>query len=283
MVRTKEETIAARAAAADEDDGMSAPELDPVNDTPAEPQEVEEKARTLAVTHHVDPTSIDRGDVTYPRIKLGQQMSQRVVDGEIPAGHWYLNIDGTDLGRVVKIVPLSMFKHRSLFVQGKGLLCRSYDLVQGVGVPGIACEGCDLAKWGPDSQPPSCRLNYNYLVMVVPEEDPFDPTTAIVTFQSTSVGAAKMLNAMKLQRAGQEGPWYTHRYILTSELKKGARGAYNVAKIQPADRIAARDASGGWAPVPGQEELYYLAQDMAGGLDSSALSRSIEKEDRDDD
>lgn len=184
---------------------------------------------------------IEQSDVKMPRLKLSQAMSavaQR-EDNPIPAGRWYLTQGNVDLGQVIDVVPLKMFKHRSLFRTGIGLLCRSNDMVNGIGNPGGKCDACALQRWkrNPDgsSTPPACNINYNYPVIVLPFGEDQDPSVAMLTFSRTSSDAAKELNGAKQVSLKD---WNGTTYRIGRDVARNVKGTFFVAKVISSEKTS---------------------------------------------
>jgi hypothetical protein len=172
-------------------------------------------------TQRVDRTrELTARDVTIPRLAVAQSMSKVVQDGIVPLGHWYHNSRNRDLGTEVTVIPVDMQKTRSYFVGGAGVMCRSFDLEQGEGNPGVLCEGtiheqntlpeaergCALRLWGEKTQAnpsgaPLCGLSYNFTFIIL--EDPEDSDTRVLrgvtSFRKTQIPAAKKIITMKME------------------------------------------------------------------------------------
>lgn len=163
---------------------------------------------------------ITEKDVTIPKLKIAQSMSKVVQEGIVPLGNWYHTSRNRDLGKEVLIIPADMQKTRSYFVQGAGIMCRSFDFVTGEGTPGGLCEGtvqeqstmgaaagCPLRQWGERdpktgrSERPKCGENYNFAVIVI--EEPENPDSrllrGILTFRGTGITAAKDIITAKVE------------------------------------------------------------------------------------
>jgi hypothetical protein len=190
--------------------------------------------------------SLTLDDIAISRIKLGQALSKAVVDEDVRNGEFYMTPENTVLGKEFDVVVFNMFKHRAYFEPGQGLLCRSFDLVRGVGTPGIECANCALQQWPVDETgrtvgAPKCSLNYNYTGMVIRSEanDEASPLTGLLTLGRTSAPAAKQLNTMQMQRNGKEylNPetgevvypiWCNNVYRLSSRKTEGRKGTYYI-------------------------------------------------------
>jgi hypothetical protein len=118
-----------------------------------------------------------------PRIKIVQAMSAERATGLAQAGDFFNTLTSENYGPSLKFLPLQPFMNRVLLVrderrakieaaltvgkdkfllsEGDGLKCRSNDMVQGNGEPGIACEECPLSRWGAGNTAPLCTEVYN--------------------------------------------------------------------------------------------------------------------------
>jgi hypothetical protein len=198
---------------------------------------------------------IDTGDLIIPRLKISQGLSKinmlhaqsRGKEG-VQMGNWYVTTSGQDLGEVVYFVPCDMRKSRSMFEQGRGLVCRSFDLLRGEGDPGILCEGtaeeiqiysedergCSYRNWTTAEDgsrtPPPCGITYNYPGFIVgdvenPEETPL--TQAMLQLRSMSTAAARSINTQFTVHG--DGEWHRLLLELRVEPKSNRRGTFFVA------------------------------------------------------
>ena len=193
---------------------------------------------------------ITERDVTIPRLQIAQSMSKVVQDGIVPLGSWYHTGRNRDLGKEVSIIPADMQKTRSYFVQGAGVMCRSFDFVTGEGTPGGLCEGtveeqstlggaagCPLRHWGERdpktnrSSPPPCGENYNFAVIVI--EDPTDPDSrllrGILTFRKTGIAAAKNIITMKVE---EDYDWWDMVIKVRLTEKTNSLGRFQVPEVE---------------------------------------------------
>jgi hypothetical protein len=196
-------------------------------------------------------------DVIIPRLMIAQSMSKVVQEGIVPLGHWYHNSRNRDLGTSVTAILVDCQKTRSLYVTGAGVMCRSFDFVQGEGNPGVLCEGtvqeqstkaakdrgCSLRLWGEKtstnpSGAPSCGENYNFTVIIL--EDPEDPDTkimrAVMTLRKTGIPAAKKLITMKVE---EDYEWTDMAVRIKLVSKTNTRGTFQVPEAEWADDASA--------------------------------------------
>lgn len=83
-------------------------------------------------TGYTGVEDIDKGDVTVPRIKIGQAMSAEVKDGDVEEGDLYLNITGEVLaakGTPLEFIPIARSKEYILWrdrnFEGGGIMARA--------------------------------------------------------------------------------------------------------------------------------------------------------------
>src|SRR4051794_6836499 len=131
--------------------------------------------QTTAVVPHEESrltlgqTQLRPQDIVLPRIKVIQQMSKENVDKIAPAGSFYNTLTGEDYGDKIRVQPILPVMQRVFLTRagekrdradellkaadlpalsdGDGLKCRSFDMVEGRGEPGVACDACPLAQW----------------------------------------------------------------------------------------------------------------------------------------
>lgn len=188
--------------------------------------------------------NIDRNDLIMPKLMISQALSEVNVTNIVQMGNWYNTIRKNSLGKTVYVVPVDMRKSRSVYKQGAGVICRSFDLVQGEGDPGILCEGtpremktlresdrgCELRLWETDEKtgrriPPQCQLAYNFPVLLIADPKDLENTKvrrAMLTFRKTASKAAT--NIISIVQDDDEPVWFNHIFKLTLELKKFDNG-----------------------------------------------------------
>jgi hypothetical protein len=118
------------------------PETDASTTTATLARPVQNQTSAALALPMVDKSrEITSRDVIIPRLMIAQSMSKVVQEGIVPLGHWYHNSRNRDLGTSVTAILVDCQKTRSYYVTGAGLMCRSFDFVQGEGNPGVLCEG----------------------------------------------------------------------------------------------------------------------------------------------
>ena len=239
---------------------------------------------------------IGEADLVIPRLKISQGLSKvnmlfaqsRGKEG-VQMGEWYHTTTGKSLGETIYFIPCDMRKSRSMFEAGRGLTCRSFDLLRGEGDPGILCEGtaeeihtvpyddrgCKFRLWSEKDGrrvPPPCGLTYNYPGFVILDPDHPDKTEmlqAMLQLRSTATGAAKSINTLFSTFGG--GEW--HRLILEMnvESKSNTKGMFFVPQV---DLFESADEPQ-WARV------YKRAGMFARSIGSADIRSSISPDDED--
>jgi hypothetical protein len=161
-------------------------------------------------------------EVSIPRLRLAQGLTQEVQDGNARPGQWVLT--GFEPTTEVHFFPQVMGRFRALRnAETRTLLCVSHDGVHGVGAPGGACQTCPLSQWtenpkGGKNLPPACTFGYRY-VGWVKEYD----TMAALELKGSGINAGKYINTCIQARAlGNFG------LKLSSKSMQGPRGTYHV-------------------------------------------------------
>jgi hypothetical protein len=254
-------------------------------------RQTNDRSRSLALPQ-VDLTrQIDTGDLIMPKIRISQAMSQvntiyaqsRGKEGVVQ-GNWYHTTTGKDLGETLYFVPVDMRKSRSMFEQGRGLVCRSFDMLVGEGDPGIMCEGtieeintvpedergCALRLWNRDGDrniPPKCGVTYNYVGFAITDiENPEKSQLlqGMLQFRSTAVAAARALNTAVMNFG--EGIWHNVVVEIASNPKTNTRGTFFVPGVE---FLCGTDA-------PGFESVARKAASLARSVGKADLRASIE-------
>lgn len=169
----------------------------------------------------------DQEDMTYPRLRLAQGLTQEVTDGVAQSGDWVLA--GFEPEKAVVIIPVMAAKAREArdSEDNKVILCQSPDAKVGFGNPGGDCASCKLAQWRPNPRdatknlPPACSVVYSYVAWSVTHD-----TLVSIDFRRSGTQVAKFLNTMINSRGLGK-----FAVTLTSKNQKGARGTYAVAGV----------------------------------------------------
>lgn len=224
-------------------------------------QEVETKLIVAPTSHDiVAPKAmfglegLEREDITLPRIKLTQAMSEEVSNGSVSPGVWLNTLSGQNYGSDFSFTPISVWKSRTFFSENRDEtpICRSADSF--VSINGFQCLlECphDKAWDWKDGVPPLCTLGYNYLV--IPLVDPFP---AIVTLMKSSFKAGKALNTLLI--AARCPAWFWI-YELYAVKESNPKGTFYVAavrkKIDDGKSVASDEEMRQLA-----EHFYYMAK-----------------------
>lgn len=208
---------------------------------------------------------LDAGDLMLPRVKVTQQMSDEAQGGKaaraVPGDLWN-TLTGENLGNELLFIPIITFKQRVFLVrrerrekadqqlasvgldpvsEGDGLKCRSFDMFQGVGDPGIACGECPLSKWV-DDRPPLCTETYNVAALTASDGD-----LIVLSFAKSSARTGKRVFSML--RLTTANPW-SKVYRITTREDRNDQGTFyvpDVAVTQERPVPELMRAAGEWA------------------------------------
>jgi len=218
------------------------------DDTPSEESTALVAAGEQAVASDVDLTSrqytsqpdFSREDTMIPRLRLAQQLTPEVVNGDAESGQWVLI--GSEPADKVVVVPLSWGKSRELRDDENEVICQSSDSRVGRGEYGVGsrlhasgdCADCPMSQWTENKKTgknnrPRCSLIYSYVCW-----DETHQSLVAIDFKSTGTQAAKLLNTM-VQAKGGFGKVAVQ---LGSQQQKTPRGVFHVptvaiAKVEP--------------------------------------------------
>lgn len=220
-----------------------------------EQRESNVKSLMVAPTHDivtVTPDSmlgiegLEREDITLPRVKLLQSMSDEVSNGNAVAGEWLNTLSGQSYGKSFDFVPVSVWKSRTFFSddRSESPICRSADGRYSVDGYHCASECPHNAREWQDGVPPKCTEAYNYLVIPTIEQFP-----AIVSLMKTSFKTGKALNTLLM--AARCPAWFW-KYEFYSVKQSNTRGTFYIAAV----RKKIIDGK----PVASDEEIRQLAE-----------------------
>lgn len=189
-------------------------------------------------------THLDAGDLILPRIKVVQKMSQEVDDKRAEEGDLFNTLTGEVMDRPLRFMPIVPFKQRVFLLrderrpradaelaaahlgevsEGSGLKCRSYDMHQGIGDPGVLCETeCPLSKWTADNAPPLCSETYNVAAMTELGE------LIVLSFAKSSAKTGKKVFSMIRMKSGV--PWATI-YSMDTRTERNDQGSFAVPEV----------------------------------------------------
>lgn len=199
----------------------------------------------------VGQTGMGAGDFVPPRIKIVQQMSNEATEKLAEPGDFYNTLFGINYGSTIKFAPIMPFMQRVFITRdqpnrkgraddllmaaglpalpdGEGLMCRSLDMVQGIGDPGILCARCPLSQWEGRTGSPPCSEVYNLAALTETGDVVF------FGFSRSSAKVGRKVNSMLRLQQGPSGrvrPW-NRLWTASTRLEKGDRGPYYVPEVR---------------------------------------------------
>lgn len=219
----------------------------PDNETTALVTTEEEESVSLAVRQYSsDAPQFSPDEITVPQLRLAQQMTPEVINGDAAAGQWVI-IGGTPAEAAI-VIPLAGSRARELYDQERNAkVCvatvpftASIDSMVGTGEPGGPCPKCPLSQWTEDprsskNKPPICGLIYSYHIWDVTHQ-----AVARVDFKSTGMGAAKLINSIIATQG-----WSNFAVKLGSSQQKVRQGVIyvptvSIAEVDSTDLATAR-------------------------------------------
>lgn len=215
----------------------------------------ENKGLAVAPTHNiVTPDAmlglegLEREDITLPRIKLTQALSDEVSNGNASPGEWLNTLSGQSYGTQFEFVPISVWRSRTYFSENRddAPICRSANSFVSINEYQCLTE-CPHDRawdWQEDRTPPRCTLSYNYLV--IPLVDPFP---AIVSLMKSSFKAGKALNTLLM--AARSPAWHW-TYEFYSVKQSNNKGTFHIAAVKK------KIADG--KPVASDDEMRQMAE-----------------------
>lgn len=213
-------------------------------------EQVPEHLRRTAGAPQAGFEEVQQGDMTVPQLRLCQSLTPQKTEGEakyiegLREGEHFNTVTGENYGKLVQIVPLLMYKNRIRFQdreQGGGILCRSDDMITGVGDPGGACATCKFNQFGSakngEGKGKACTEFFNFPVLVIPEDGEIDSSRlAVKSFKSSGVPVAKeWLAKMRMRKVDMFGGLYE----LTSAPKKFSQGTSYIEIVNNAGFVEA--------------------------------------------
>jgi hypothetical protein len=196
-------------------------------------------------------TQLRPEDWVPPRVKIAQQMSKEVADEKAKPGDFYNTLTGEDYGPSLRIQPILAFMQRVFLVregpkrdhadevlvadglmeltEGDGLKCRSFDMIQGQGEPGILCAACPLSHWTQSDKkknvPPICTETYNVAAANELGE------LVILSFSRSSAKVGKRFFST-IRMMGAVKPW-TRFFDLATHQERNDLGNFYVPDFKP--------------------------------------------------
>lgn len=163
---------------------------------------------------------VNSGDFKVPRLAVAQKGNPQVEEGNeayihgLKPGDFFNTTTGEVFGKTVQIVPLLKYENRIRFRdmdEGGGILCRSDDMVHGVGdnpVDGV-CAKCPYAQFGSakngKGKGKACNefKNFPALVVVNGKINANDPV--VWSAKSSHIDAAKQVLGLARNRRLADG------------------------------------------------------------------------------
>lgn len=155
----------------------------------------EEDSASPMQTMWTQDTDFEDSDLSYPRLRLAQGLTDEVQQGLAKPGNYVLT--GFDPVESVTLIPImrGMSRFRRNPEDRNDILCTSSDAKTGVGEPGGDCRTCQFAKWSAPTQPgkkgtpPQCTLSREYACWSIEHR-----TFVTVSFNRTSEAIGQTLN-----------------------------------------------------------------------------------------
>ncbi len=178
------------------------------------------------------------GDVKVPRLAVAQALTPQLDESNanhiplLKKGDFFNTVTGDYFGPSVKIVPLLKFGNRIRFQdmdKGGGILCRSDDMIHGVGDNPVDgnCAKCPYAQFGSarggEGKGTACSEFMNFPALVLREGKVDIENTVIWSAKSSHIDAAKQLVGLAMRRrleSGMRAPMWSGVYTLTTKIKK---------------------------------------------------------------
>lgn len=235
----------------------------------------------------VGQTNMGAGDFVPPRVKIAQQMSQEVADKIATAGDFFNTLTRETYGSKITFVPILNFMQRVFITrlgerkdradnlllaageealpEGDGLMCRSLDMVHGIGDPGILCAQCPLSQWEGRTVAPLCSETYNLAALTERGDVIF------LGFSRSSAKVGKRVNSiLRLQSgapSGRNHPW-DRLWEATTLQDKNDKGVFFVPDV--------RQTSDTTPPELAKDAAYWASQLRGIQLDVEVEEEPVE-------
>lgn len=182
--------------------------------------------------------NVDQTDILLPRVKLLQQMSPEVQDGDMKAGQLVNSISGQLIGdgEEVEFIAVAHFKSRILF-EGIGaeakIICSSPNGLKNM--EGINCLTCEKSQWPDEKEAenrrknglrlgPECVQFYNFPVLLLTGNG--QPEIAGLSMSRTKIKVAKKLLTL-VRHAGAGIDIFGLKFKLTTVKESSANRTYH--------------------------------------------------------
>lgn len=251
----------------------------------------EEKALQAFLDQHqlgvAGEENLRQGDLAMPpRLQISQQNRPiEFGDVQVDPGSIVNSLTGQVYPNGVNIVPLVFLPRTRVmwpqtFSTSNDPMCVSDDGDKPLGPDSGRvmtnpqqgpCAECQYSRFNDDGTPPPCKLQRNFLVMVV-EDDAMEP--AILTMQSTALASAKQLTSLAKTQGvaktirfvaqemrGDSGQWYVPafakgRKLELSELVAIVESRDDLKNLVVTADLDAHSTNGFNTDVAGEEEQF---------------------------
>ena len=246
---------------------------------------------------------IEAADVTIPRVKIGQSMSDEVKSGDLKEGTLFLNVGAEVLaepGKPLNVVLVARAKEYILWRPRKdnngGILARARPVKTPDGVryawdkpntsfevkvegktkvtwkTGVYVDDNDIAEWG--SEIPgdkesgiAATLHYNFVVML-PD---FDNMLAALSMSRTAVGPAKDWNEMLKRKSNV--PIFARKFAVVSVDDNRGDDKFKNFKVTPEGFVDEADFNAVYKPAGLAFADKYINVDHSDGEEASSDER----------
>lgn len=233
------------------------------------------KQDTPGALDKVDPNAKGFGlenmqpqDISMPRLSICQALTpeRRTANPLYIAGLKEGDLFNTITGEIykppVRLVVILFRKTRMLFEdldKGGGLLCQSFNGIDGGKLSPKSCLACPKSAWTEDA--PDCLEFFNYVSLVLPTREP-----VIVSLKASSLKTGKRWNALITRKAPDNiFRWY---YNLTTTEQSNNFGTFFVMQVAQEK-----------APV-NNPELYRFAESFYHTIKEQTINFDPEKVDQ---
>jgi hypothetical protein len=181
---------------------------------------------------------VGAGDVKVPRLAVAQKGNPQVEEGNkdyisgLRPGQFFNTTTGENYGKTVHIVPLLKFENRIRFGdmdKGGGILCRSDDMIHGVGDNPVNgdCQRCPYAKFGSardgKGKGKACNEFKNFPALTVIDAKLKSDEPLVWSAKSSHIEAAQEVIGLASRRRLADGKTRAAMWMcvfsLTTELK----------------------------------------------------------------
>jgi len=197
------------------------------------------------------------GDLVLARLAICQDLTPQhkknkpnFIDG-LEVGQLFNTVSGDIYPEKVKFIPLLKSQSRIYFKdikEGGGILCRSFNGINGGTISPEGCDRCLNSQWSEDrSKPPKCNEFMNFPILLLPHHEPM-----VLSFKSTALSAAQnWLTRMQYKSQRFKLPMYVQVWELTTKLQTRGTNEFYGPILAPSKE------NNGWAEA---QEAEYAAR-----------------------